>query len=206
MASSNTQIHVDDGFNEYKCVFKCQKSTNSMVWGEMTKLECENKDDSNVLDNDPIDSSFHQLNVNRVDLGTDYDESNDYKQYLSESSTKSERSQLDIYLEELVLELNSQIDVLDYWNKSSIRYRELSFLTHDLLPIPISTIASELAFSIGKKVIISLGSSLKPKTIQAVVCLDDWMRKGFSTEIDCNNDENDDHDEDDEDDDSLIPF
>ncbi|MBA0754670.1 hypothetical protein Gogos_020984 [Gossypium gossypioides] len=69
---------------------------------------------SNVSDNDHVDSSLHQLNVNSVDLGGDYDESDDYRRYLSESSTKSERSQLDIYLEEPELELNSQIDVLDY--------------------------------------------------------------------------------------------
>ncbi|MBA0751680.1 hypothetical protein Gogos_000588 [Gossypium gossypioides] len=50
---------------------------------------------SNVSGNVPVDSSLHQLNVNRVDLGGEYDE----KQKL---------------------ELNSQIDVLDYWNKSSI--------------------------------------------------------------------------------------
>ncbi|MFQ6626405.1 hypothetical protein Gotur_005548 [Gossypium turneri] len=65
---------------------------------------------SNVLDNDHVGSSLHQINVNRVDLGRDYDESDDYRRYLSESSTKSERSQLDIYLEEPELELNSQID------------------------------------------------------------------------------------------------
>ncbi|MBA0761609.1 hypothetical protein Gotri_024234 [Gossypium trilobum] len=69
---------------------------------------------SNVSDNDHVDSSLHEVNINRVDLGGDYDESDDYRRYLSESNTKSERSQLDVYLEEPELELNSQIDVLDY--------------------------------------------------------------------------------------------
>ncbi|MBA0782902.1 hypothetical protein Gotri_000714 [Gossypium trilobum] len=31
MASLNTPIHVDDGFNEYECVSKCQKFTTSKV-------------------------------------------------------------------------------------------------------------------------------------------------------------------------------
>ena len=62
----------------------------------------------------------HQLNVYRVDLGGYYNESDDYKQYLSVSNTKSEKSQLDLYLEELELELNNQIEVLDYWRKSSV--------------------------------------------------------------------------------------
>ncbi|MFQ6625740.1 hypothetical protein Gotur_005505, partial [Gossypium turneri] len=88
-------------FNEYVKKFK---STSSSLVGS-----------SNVSDNDPVDSSLHQHNVNMADLGGDYDEGNDYKWYLNESSTKSEKSQLDIYLEELELELNSQIDVFDYW-------------------------------------------------------------------------------------------
>ncbi|MBA0670625.1 hypothetical protein Goklo_024228, partial [Gossypium klotzschianum] len=45
MASSNAPIHVDDGFNEYESALKHQKSTTSKVWEEMTKLECENKDE-----------------------------------------------------------------------------------------------------------------------------------------------------------------
>ncbi|KAK8290461.1 hypothetical protein V6Z12_D07G263700 [Gossypium hirsutum] len=45
MASSNTPILVDDGFNEYESTIKRQKSTTSKVWDEMTKLECENKNE-----------------------------------------------------------------------------------------------------------------------------------------------------------------
>ncbi|MBA0783187.1 hypothetical protein Gotri_000945 [Gossypium trilobum] len=71
------------------------------------------------------------------------------------------------------LELNSQLDVLDYWSKSSVRYNEFSVLARDLLAIPISTVASNSAFSMGKKVITPLRSSLKPKTIQAAICFDD---------------------------------
>ncbi|KAH1073045.1 hypothetical protein J1N35_025373 [Gossypium stocksii] len=45
MASSNTPIPVDNGFNEYKTALKCQKSTTLKVWDEMTKFECENKNE-----------------------------------------------------------------------------------------------------------------------------------------------------------------
>ncbi|MBA0637580.1 hypothetical protein Godav_025990 [Gossypium davidsonii] len=141
MASSKTPIHVDDGFNEYESVSKRQKSTTSKN-SKSTSSSLTRS--SNVLDNNPIDSSLYQLKVNRVDFGEDYDE-------------KPE------------LELNSQIDVLNYWSKSSIRYRELSFLARDLLVIPISTVASKSAFSMEKKVITSLRSSLKPKMVQAIV-------------------------------------
>ncbi|KAG8500805.1 hypothetical protein CXB51_002990 [Gossypium anomalum] len=141
---------------------------------------------SNALDKNPVDFILDEHNVNSVDFGGDFDESDDYKRYLNESSTRSEKSQLDIYLEEPELELNSQIDVLDYWSKSSVRYNELSLLARNLLAILISTVASESAFSMGKKVITPLRNSLKQKTVQVVVCLDDWMRaKGFSTGFWC---------------------
>ncbi|KAL1073895.1 hypothetical protein V6Z11_D11G253200 [Gossypium hirsutum] len=154
-------------FDEY---VKKSKSTSSSLGGSC-----------NVSDKNPVDSGLDEHNDNSADFGGYFDESDDYKRYLNESSTRSEKSQLDIYLEEPELELNSQIDVLDYWSKNSVRYNELSLLARDLLAIPISTVASELAFSMGKKVITPLRSSLKPKTVQAVVCLDDWMRaKGFS--------------------------
>ncbi|MFQ6625834.1 hypothetical protein Gotur_006436, partial [Gossypium turneri] len=52
-------------FDEY---VKNSKSTSSSLTGS-----------SNILDNNPIDSSLHQLKVNRVDLGEDYDESDDHK-------------------------------------------------------------------------------------------------------------------------------
>ncbi|MFQ6655657.1 hypothetical protein Gotur_026120 [Gossypium turneri] len=72
-------------FDEY---VKKSKSTSSSLAGG-----------SNVSDKDPVDSSLHQHNVNNVDFGEGFDESDDYKR---------------------------QIDVLDYWSKSSVRYNELS--------------------------------------------------------------------------------
>ncbi|MFQ6648081.1 hypothetical protein Gotur_021410, partial [Gossypium turneri] len=160
---------------------KKSKSTSSSLVGSST-----------VSDKNPADSDLDEHNVNSADFGGYFDESDDYKQYLNESSTRSEKSHLDIYLEEPELELNSQIDVLDYWSKSLVRYNELSLLARDLLAIPISTVSFESAFSMGKKVITPLKSSLKPKKVQAVVCLD---------EIGCKKD-----DEVDEDDVSSIAF
>ncbi|MFQ6643236.1 hypothetical protein Gotur_018041, partial [Gossypium turneri] len=58
--------------NNLKLLFdehvKNSKSTSSSLAGS-----------SNILDNNPIDSSLNQFNVNRVDLEGDYDESDNYK-------------------------------------------------------------------------------------------------------------------------------
>ncbi|KAH1083109.1 hypothetical protein J1N35_022870 [Gossypium stocksii] len=74
---------------------KKSKSTSSSLAGS-----------SNVSDASPIDSSLGEHNVNSAYFRGDFDESDDYKQYLNKSSTRSEKSQLDIYLEEPELELN----------------------------------------------------------------------------------------------------
>ncbi|XP_065876156.1 uncharacterized protein [Euphorbia lathyris] len=63
-----------------------------------------------------------------------------------------------------------------FWNKSSMRYPELAKMACDLLSIPVSMVASESAFSIGGKTITSTRSSLKSSTVQAIICLRDWIK------------------------------
>lgn len=42
--------------------------------------------------------------------------------------------------------------------------------------MPITTIASEAAFSTGGRVIDPFRSSLTPKTTEALICAQDWLR------------------------------
>lgn len=105
----------------------------------------------------------------------DGDEFDDYEQFLSSKSRpQDEKSQLDLYLEEPGHDLNSDINVLEYWNNSSMRYPDLAMMARDILTMPISSIAPESSFSIGKKELNPGQFSLNPKMIQALVCLSDW--------------------------------
>ncbi|KAK5819605.1 hypothetical protein PVK06_024621 [Gossypium arboreum] len=47
----------------------------------------------------------------------------------------------------------------------------------DILAIPISTVASESAFSTGGRVLDSFRSSLTPLMVETLVCTQDWLRK-----------------------------
>jgi len=47
-------------------------------------------------------------------------------------------------------------------------------MARDLLTMPLSAVASEYAFSVGGRVLDAFRSSLKPKTVEAVICLRDW--------------------------------
>ncbi|KAH9724393.1 hypothetical protein KPL70_007468 [Citrus sinensis] len=61
-----------------------------------------------------------------------------------------------------------------------IRYPELASMARDVLTIPISTVASESAFSVGGRVLDQFRSSLKPETVESIVCSRDWI---FGQEI-----------------------
>lgn len=100
----------------------------------------------------------------------------DYDQYVESSSSHEEKSELDLYLAEPVKKLNENVDILDYWNKSAARYPQLAKMARDILAVPVSSVASESAFSLSKKVITPNRSSLKPKTVEALMCLQDWYR------------------------------
>ena len=48
-------------------------------------------------------------------------------------------------------------------------------MAQDVLAIPVSSVASECAFSTGGRILDSFRSSLTPKLVQALVCLQDWL-------------------------------
>lgn len=49
-------------------------------------------------------------------------------------------------------------------------------MARDVLAVPISTVASESAFSTSGRVLDSFRSSLTPKIIEALICTSDWLR------------------------------
>ncbi|CAO2842752.1 unnamed protein product [Amaranthus hypochondriacus] len=68
----------------------------------------------------------------------------------------------------------SNYDILEWWKEKSIKYPILSRIAKDILAIPASTVASESAFSAGKRVLDEKKSRLAPHSIQICVCKKDW--------------------------------
>ena len=47
-------------------------------------------------------------------------------------------------------------------------------MARDVLSIPLSVVTSESTFSVGGRLLDVFRSSLKPKIVEAVICLRDW--------------------------------
>ena len=104
-------------------------------------------------------TSVDQDTPNKTSGGSgDADMFSDYGTFLSSRQTHEEKSQLDLYLAEPTRDINEKLDVLDYWSKASARYPEVAAMARDILAIPVSSVASESAFSTS----FSTGSAGRP--------------------------------------------
>ncbi|XP_070044851.1 zinc finger BED domain-containing protein RICESLEEPER 2-like [Nicotiana tomentosiformis] len=89
----------------------------------------------------------------------------------------------DTVLSEMAKKMNKKFN--KYWgdpgkmNKIvfiSSRFPVLAEMARDVLAVPISSVASECAFSTGGRLLDLFRSSLTPKLVQALVCLQDWLQ------------------------------
>lgn len=92
----------------------------------------------------------------------------------------TEKSELDVYLEERVFfhdeEIDPPFDALGWWREHTLKFPILSKMACDILSIPITTVASESAFSAGGRVIEPHRASLGTDTVQVLLCGADWYR------------------------------
>ena len=91
-----------------------------------------------------------------------------------EKGSASSKSELVKYLDEDTEIEKSDFDVLIWWKVNSPRFSFLSEMARDVFPV--SSVASECAFSTGGCILDSFRSSLTPRLVQALVCLQDWLR------------------------------
>ena len=100
---------------------------------------------------------------------------------LSESMNKNE---VDLYLMEALEKTTHNFDILNWWKVNSTKYPTLGHIARDVLAIHVSTVASESAFSTGGRVLNNYRSSLTPKTVEALICAQNWFRSTpLSTDI-----------------------
>ncbi|KZV39550.1 zinc finger BED domain-containing protein RICESLEEPER 2-like [Dorcoceras hygrometricum] len=99
-----------------------------------------------------------------------------YKRQKAQSFGDGSMSELDKYLNEMVEEYHDSFDILGWWKQNCHRFPILAQIARDVLAIPISTVASESAFSTGGRVLDCFRSSLTPMVVESLICTQDWLR------------------------------
>ena len=84
-------------------------------------------------------------------------------------------AEIDLYLEESTVPIDSStIDILKWWSINALCFPKLSILAKQILMTPMTSIASESAFSMGSRVLSNSQNGLKPSTLEALICRKDW--------------------------------
>ncbi|KAK1434793.1 hypothetical protein QVD17_00551 [Tagetes erecta] len=155
---------------------KKRKRLTSDVWKSFTILKQE--------PNQPLFCNSTSNGASNGMSSYDEDESNitsifkEFDLYDNVASLSSkQKCQLLEYLDEPRIRTTS-FHILDYWKAQQYRYPDVARLAMDILCVPVSTVASESAFSLGGRILDQYRNSTLPSTVEALICTRDWLYAG----------------------------
>uniref|UniRef100_A0A3Q7H7X3 HAT C-terminal dimerisation domain-containing protein n=1 Tax=Solanum lycopersicum TaxID=4081 RepID=A0A3Q7H7X3_SOLLC len=105
------------------------------------------------------------------------------EELLGEETENVVNTKVEAYLRDLfAIYVNQEpesedFDILSWWKVNFPRFPVLSQLAQDVLAIPMSSMASECALSTGGLILDPFRSSLTPKCVQCLICVQDWLRQ-----------------------------
>ncbi|KAL4296908.1 hypothetical protein GQ457_12G011290 [Hibiscus cannabinus] len=100
----------------------------------------------------------------------------DYVNEIESIDTSETMIELDRYLGDNCARESDDFDILVWWSMQTNNYPILMRMARDVLAIPVSTVASESAFSTGGRILDSFRTSLTPRLVEALICTQDWVR------------------------------
>ncbi|KAJ7956735.1 zinc finger BED domain-containing protein DAYSLEEPER-like [Quillaja saponaria] len=102
----------------------------------------------------------------------------DFDVYIMESTGQHMKSEVDQYLDESLLPRVADFDVLGWWKINKLKYPTLSRMARDILSIQVSSVPPDSIFDTKSKEMDQYRNSLRPETVEALVCAKDWMQYG----------------------------
>ncbi|CAI9272513.1 unnamed protein product [Lactuca saligna] len=97
--------------------------------------------------------------------------------YENDVEDATEKSELEEYLDAPPKKMNNEtFEISKWWSDKCTTYKLLASMAKDILAIPVSTVASESTFSTSGRVVDDFWSNLLPKTVEALICTQDWLR------------------------------
>ncbi|XP_050260111.1 zinc finger BED domain-containing protein RICESLEEPER 1-like [Quercus robur] len=133
-------------------------------------------------------TSIHSPNVQdqsgseRTELETDANDPyvmvhSRYERFLQVEQSVGCNNELERYLaENCDGRKDANFEILEWWRDNCNRYQVLSKVVKDVLAVPVSTVASESAFSTGGRIVDPFRSALSPLMVQNLVCSQNWLQ------------------------------
>ncbi|KAM3322326.1 hypothetical protein P3S67_003477 [Capsicum chacoense] len=159
-ATADAKDYIEKLYNHYADLFDSAVPTN--ITPTVAPYPLEEPSSSKRPAHSDFSDSFYDLNCwNSVDEKT---------------YTSTYREEMKYYLRTAPEDRRRRINTLDWWRNNKSQYPVLSRLARDILNIPMSTVASESAFSQGRQQLGDNRHSLGSNAMNVLVCLRDWIR------------------------------
>ncbi|CAL1406148.1 unnamed protein product [Linum trigynum] len=103
----------------------------------------------------------------------------DFDRFVSQrkrARVTSVHTELDSYLNEEILPRSAEFDILMWWKHNGPKYPTLQAIARDVLAVPVTSVASECAFSSGGRVLDPHRSRLHHATVETLVCTRSWLQ------------------------------
>ncbi|CAL8089962.1 unnamed protein product [Prunus armeniaca] len=102
----------------------------------------------------------------------------DWIREVEESDEAMVSPKVDSYLTDPLAFVSKEtfFDILMWWKLNGPKYPVLAAIAKDVLSIQPSTVASKSCFSTGGRVIDAFRSSLTPRSVEALICMQNWLR------------------------------
>jgi len=170
-----TKLTVEEIFGEERgqLVWAAIKSCLRELFDEYRQIHAPSEVQTEV--NDPNQSSGTRQGMLAEKIAK--------RMRMESGSSNTAKSELDKYLSEDTEDRNKKIDILVWWKDNAPRLPVLAHLTRDVLAIPVSTVASESAFSTSGRILDDFRTSLTPFMVEALVCAQDWLRRATPIDI-----------------------
>lgn len=89
------------------------------------------------------------------------------------------QGEIEMYLTDGLVPYTEKFNVLDWWKISGTRYPTLRKVARDIFAIPVTTVASESAFSTSGRILSDHRSRLTPHMVEVLMCSQDWLRNKY---------------------------
>ena len=100
----------------------------------------------------------------------------DFAKFMEQRGQGVNKTKLEVYLSDGIEKRDDDFEILHWWKLNSAKFPVISQVAKLVLGMPISTVSSESAFSVGGRVIDATRSSLTHVTAEALICTQDWIR------------------------------